>query len=395
MTQETNMKLAAARFAAAKSFPYLRVALFSMRPVESEGLDTCGVDKHWRLYYNPRRIEEWSLNETAGVLLHEALHLVRDHASRAARGNRDKILWNIAADLEINDDLVDQNCILPEGVVLPGMFNLPNGCLAEEYYDRLTEILDSPLDKVMRNLLNDLLKRFACDGSGATNVREPWEMEGNEGGVSERVANRIRKEIAERLQGIGYLPEDWRVWKNSLVKESRTPWQTVLAAHVSASTGRGLGASDWTYSKPSRRQTCVDTDVILPALYQPQPLVAIVMDTSGSMYDRRTGNRVLSEIEAICKACDTSVRVLSCDADVHRIEDVMSAHELHPTGGGGTDMGTGIAIACKLVPRPDLIIVITDGDTPWPDARPPVPVIVAVTRHRNVPSWATAIYVDD
>ena len=41
-------------------------------------------------------------------------------------------------------------------------------------------------------------------------------------------------------------------------------------------------------------------------------------------------------------------------------------------GGGGTDMGAGLDAAAALRPRPDLIIVLTDGFTPWRPAPPPV-----------------------
>ena len=49
----------------------------------------------------------------------------------------------------------------------------------------------------------------------------------------------------------------------------------------------------------------------------------------------------------------------------------MQARDVELLGGGGTDMGAGLAKAAELRPRPDLIIVLTDGYTPWPSAPPP------------------------
>jgi len=61
--------------------------------------------------------------------------------------------------------------------------------------------------------------------------------------------------------------------------------------------------------------------------------------------------------------------VLCCDAAVHGgVQRVSKALDVELAGGGGTDMGVGIAAAQKLQSK--VIIVLTDGYTPWP-AEPP------------------------
>ncbi|MER6754915.1 hypothetical protein ABT235_12145 [Micromonospora echinofusca] len=49
---------------------------------------------------------------------------------------------------------------------------------------------------------------------------------------------------------------------------------------------------------------------------------------------------------------------------VRRIEDI----EL--VGGGGTDMRVGLAASAALRPKDGIVIVATDGDTPWGDIPP-------------------------
>ena len=75
------------------------------------------MDGRWRLYVNPRRLPEWPVIHTAGVLLHEAGHLIRDHAERARAVNvmdeESRLRWNLAADAEINDDLLAADVELP------------------------------------------------------------------------------------------------------------------------------------------------------------------------------------------------------------------------------------------------------------------------------------------
>ncbi len=67
----------------------------------------------------------------------------------------------------------------------------------------------------------------------------------------------------------------------------------------------------------------------------------------------------------------TNVRVLSCDAQVHSVKRVSRASQVELLGGGGTDMGEGITQALALRPRPSIVVVLTDGFTPWPDGSSP------------------------
>ncbi len=104
--------LQAARLRLVKSHPYLSSAAWALRPVEKPGLETLAVDMYWRLYYDPVVITRWTVEELAGVLYHEIMHLLRDHASRMQ--NFDRNAANIAADAEINDDLIAEGVKLPE-----------------------------------------------------------------------------------------------------------------------------------------------------------------------------------------------------------------------------------------------------------------------------------------
>ena len=94
------------------------------------------VDSGWRCYYHPDFLEN-SLEVIETILIHELYHLLRNHHTR--RGSRDPLIWNIAADCEINDDLIEAGHSFKElDVPLPQKLGLPKGKLAEEYYEALT-----------------------------------------------------------------------------------------------------------------------------------------------------------------------------------------------------------------------------------------------------------------
>ena len=140
----------------------------------------------------------------------------------------------------------------------------------------------------------------------------------------------------------------------------------MLAAELRRAVAEVCGAVDYSYRRPSRR-SAVAGPVVLPALRRPVPEVAVVCDTSGSMTEDLLA-MVLAEVEGLLRALGLArqVRVLACDTAVAPGQRVSSARQVQLIGGGGTDMGAGIAAAAALRPRPAVTVVLTDGYTPWP-----------------------------
>jgi predicted metal-dependent peptidase len=91
------------------------------------------------------------------------------------------------------------------------------------------------------------------------------------------------------------------------------------------------------------------------------------------------------------------VAVYACDSAVAEVQRVWRAKDAKLIGGGGTDMRVGIKAAATATPKPQLIVVLTDGYTPWP-AHPPAGIMVVVgllhRPHEQVPApppWAQRI----
>ena len=182
-------------------------------------------------------------------------------------------------------------------------------------------------------------------------------------------------------------------------QHTRTPvvdWRRLLAAELRRAIADRAGAADYSYRRPSRR-AAVTGDVVLPALRRPVPEVAVVCDTSGSMTDELLA-MVLAEVEGLLRSLGASrqLRVLACDVAAGAAQRVSSARQVELVGGGGTDMGAGIAAAALLRPRPAITVVLTDGFTPWP-GRPPkgMRVLVALLgdASRGAPAWARTVRV--
>ncbi|MBM6672196.1 hypothetical protein H6B14_15810, partial [Phocaeicola coprophilus] len=81
-------------------------------------LGPVATDKWWRTYYDPAFVAKIDEPMVGGILIHEINHLIRRHFERV--GTRNPLLWNVAGDLEINDDLSANGIKLPAGAQFPG-----------------------------------------------------------------------------------------------------------------------------------------------------------------------------------------------------------------------------------------------------------------------------------
>jgi hypothetical protein len=242
-------------------------------------------------------------------------------------------------------------------------------------------------------------------GSGADGAPRPWDGEGPRGLTADQ-AERLRHAVAGDIRHAeqhepGSVPGGWLRWPETVLR-SRADWRRTLAAEIRRAVASIAGSVDYTYRRPSRRShtlTGAGRQVVLPSLHRPVPEVAVVCDTSGSM-DADLLARVLAEVDAILASTGlraAGMATSSVDTEVHARRRVRRASEVDLAGGGGTDMGVGIAAAAAQRPRPELIVVLTDGFTPWPHERPRgIRVVVGLLQTDggtpdDPPSWAKAV----
>lgn len=386
-----RVKLLAARYRAATDRPYLASALYAMTVVENREVPTMGVDRKWRCYVSPEFVAATPVPELAGVWVHEAAHLLRDHHGRADRlpaaDQRDRLRINVAQDCEINDDLLADRLQLPPSRVEPGLFGLPQGLLFEAYLPllprgRATAAVD-------------------C-GSGAHGVPSPWEPAGGDAGApglgpveAEALRHHTAEAIRAHRRGRGTVPAGWQRWADQVL-EPVVDWRQVLAGAVREAAAWAAGAVDYTYRRPSRRTPAL-RGVVLPSLRRPLPRVAVVVDTSGSMGEAELA-AALGEVTGVLREVGVRgnrVSVLACDADVHAVSRVTSADQITLAGGGGTDMRVGIRAALAVPDRPTVVIVLTDGLTPWPAELPSCRLIAALigSTAPTPPSWVETVRV--
>lgn len=393
-----------ARAYTAEHLPWFAPALFTARVHLTERVPVAAIDPHFNIYWNPAAVEtmtagrgtEAALKELGFVWVHEISHVLRDHADRANDIVANALIWNIAADFEINDSNWGQ-LALPRAfpALLPQEHGLPDGKLVEWYYQAIMK--DDTLREHIAHSAADL---HFDEGSGVHGQPRPWESPGRPSGsageeepetsewqtldpISRQL---VRMDTARAMRQhqlqMGNLPVGWNLWIDETL-EGKVNWKQKLHHRLSIAIAQGTGARiDYAFSRPNRRQS-IYLPAILPTLQGDLTArVTCVVDTSGSMSGPFI-SQALGEVFRVLQEFKAEVTVIPCDAEAYdpivlrgpqdrfKVQDALK-------GGGGTDMTAGIRAAKALRPGPDTILVLTDGFTPYPTKPVDTPTVFGI-----------------
>jgi predicted metal-dependent peptidase len=388
MANEIEQLLRMARAYAAERLPWFAPALYAAPLVLTDSCPSvAAVDEGMRIYFNPERVRQLlaqaettqrALRQLAFLWVHEICHILRRHTERAKEKGAEPIRWNIAADLEINDAQW-QGLEIPEAFppLLPKQLGLPEGKLAEFYYDALEKEVCSTSGE---------WEGVSDEGSGVHGQKRWWELPADDKRAparSEIDKELVRREVAEEIRqrkSWGDISAGWKRWAEEVLNP-KVNWRDLLKRKVRGALTIGTGQRiDYSFARPHRRAEVYDP--VLPPSLQGDflPRIACVVDTSGSMSKRELA-QALAEVRKVLETFRLPITVIPCDAVPYEPIQVFTssqAQRLRLRGGGGTNMVAGIEAALKLRPIPDVVIVLTDGYTPFPPKRYKVPIIFGI-----------------
>jgi predicted metal-dependent peptidase len=456
-------KLQTARLVARSSMPYFASALWALVSKEAPWLTvpspqpdgsvarvpTLAVTKGGILLWHPAAVERMSVEELAGALLHEVSHVLRDHCGRtemmgippeaSCELGTKAFLANLAQDACINEDLREAQQLAvayhqkargsgettatpfttsPDWIY-PEKLQQPLKLMWEERYMLLLEQQQQQQKKSGgsgagggggKGKGDPQIGTGWCGGSSGHPVPdEPADGGIADGARSDADLSRVRRQVAEDIRNLssksrGLVPGGWQTWADLELAPPRIDWRTRLARYIRAAIAHRSGAARWTWSRLSRRQGGLGFGPgrpVVPALRRFAPRVALGLDTSGSMGEEETRDG-LSEAYGVLKAAGAPVDFCVCDAKVHGVKKVASIEDaiamLH--GGGGTDMTPIFEAFEELLPRPNILIICTDGyiGNGHPKVAPDWAAVIWLVVGGNtewVPPWGDVVYVDD
>ena len=415
-TPETpDQALGVARLAAIKRAPYFRAGLNGIIYRESEEIPTLAVSENLVMLYNRKFVMDTSTQTLAAGLVHELLHVLHTYWKRAknvglnltagadpATINPEHLKdWMISHDCEINDDLKLGGWSVGEDWMFPSTFGLPDNQLAEVYFDAFRK---GAAKKPQPGGVGGKGPAGAVGHGGC--IGPPSDRPGSKPGRSKGEVERVCRQVASDVQtqansGRGNVPAGWVRWANALLTPPKVRWQDRLGRLCRAACDFRPGQTVSTYSRPSRRQQGVGMGPgrpILSSTYTPTPRILVAVDTSGSMGDRE-GQECIAEAAAILRTTGGQVTIVACDAEVHACKPVRHWKDILPLmkGGGGTSFLPIFETAARMRARPQVIVVLTDGEGPAP-ATPPKGIHTIwclVGKRKNSPaSWGSVVTTD-
>ena len=328
-------------------------------------------------YFNTLQEEE-----QVAVLIHECRHIIGLHVKR--QENRDHKLFNIAADISINQ-LINN---LPEGAQLPKTYDFPKNESAETYYELLKQ--EQQQQKEDKDESESQGEEWGGPDNNSEGIPKPdltnlddepqtidvhdWNnsLDNNIEDLQKSIVEQMVKESVE--QSRGNVPGDLSEILDLLRRKPKISWTKELRKILSSRRGSRIE----TFKKPNRRFPN-RKDLRGKKVQRDKPVVVVGVDTSGSMSDDMVISGLV-EINEVIKNVG-ELKIIQIDTEIKKVEnfDKKNFKRFHRHGFGGTYMGAcpeyikENKIACDvLIMISDMYIEDVTSDKNWKDFKKPV-----------------------
>lgn len=340
------------------------------------------------IYINPKFSAKLSVKVNMFVLAHEAAHIMLKHGLRV-NGRKHRV-WNWACDFAINLMLKKAGFELWEHCLINHEFE---GMSAEQIYPI---VLKDPKKYVCKNP-NGPKKKLAPPGIEADDdedaefddILDPEILDEAE---KRKLEREINTKVAAAWTGACQAGKQPLGMDQIVQGEINPPqnWQTLFNDKMTR-----IIQTEASWTRRNRRYA----NYVLPTNSNPgMGPVVFIGDTSGSMDHHKVFPQVEYEINAMAETAHPErVVLLWGDTEVALVETFEPGDNItiHPKGGGGTAMDVLINAAAEY--DPDIVVMLTDCETAWPEHAPPYKLIVLACATdfwaNRVPKWAEVIRI--
>lgn len=371
--------------------PLYRPLIMSLKPKSTEEDTATMATDGEHIFYNPKFLAKLTMQQAAGVVLHETLHCAHRHLWR--RDARDMYKFNVAADYAINP-IVVENFPLPKGVLLDMKYAHMS---AEEIYDVLP-----PIKKIKIGIGSGSGKGKSKgdSSSGYENKQQKW---GDHSMWNGKKSKKGKQSLADKIMGKNKgedeaemtakqrrLHEKWKdLFEKHIVKQygklpdslkrivEKEYYIPVLDWTALVSSLLSEDQNDYSFSQPDRR--FLEADYILPDLYSIDRLKDVVFayDTSGSVTQDMLKQFYMETLNLFNNFSSLQGYIAVCDWTLKHFSPVDaqdSFTDFNFIGGGGTSFEPVFDEIKRKGIRPKAVFYFTDTYGSFPNEDPGYPV---------------------
>lgn len=425
-------KMAQARNIVLHKAPYFTAAVYRFTFICDEDLPAAmTLSKGMVLRYKHDWALKGSPEELAADIVHECMHLLNDHfgrwegltalATKLSMSVEDlHYLANMAGDLAINPTLKSGGWHICEKgeyrAVFPKDYGFPDGLAMEEYFKKLLE--QAQKQQLPLPSQGGGKGGIGCGQCGSIACADKTTDENPRGDARDDVLEKqygkteidraavvtaVMEAVRSHVQqhGRGSVPGNLVEYLSVMEQPSVVPWLEELQVITRETVGAAAaGGSDFSLARPSKRS--YSRDMLRPGLIDPEPCIAICIDSSGSMGHEQLKSAGREAAAVLEQLGITEVWFSEADLRVSmewKRVGLDFFQEFKVEGRGGTDFRPAIHTARKLTPKPDILIYATDGDGAAPKHPPPdmdVIWLLVPSEWTRVPvSWGKVIIMED
>jgi len=358
-----------------------------MIPQETSLIETAGVDERGMFFYNKEFVSKLTDKELMGLICHEIMHLAYQHPFRIKLYDRE--IYNIAADIKVNNDIVKQNDIsLPKVGIIPNGWNeiqIGDICI-KDIHEKTSEMIYAELKKNIKTIklpqiIFDLISGSGQQGDdgkgkGQNQLAKQLKILADKFPVSQAEKKRLQREWKERIIATnqtqkGNIPGGLKS-ELEVLEAPQLPWYQILLQRWKSRQRKH------SWRKVNKRYF----PFYFPATVHLKQLKAVVaFDTSGSMSDDDL-RKALTELYYLGrKFKNLDIDVLMCDCKIHTIMKMNNQNrskfrKLTMDGRGGTDFRPVFDwIKKQRFLKLDCLIYFSDGCGDFPAKDPGYDVI--------------------
>jgi predicted metal-dependent peptidase len=320
------------------------------------------------LIFNSQWMGKLNVEECAGVIEHEILHLLFDHVNqeRFKDKNLNCKVANIAKDCAINQYI--------EG--------LPEGCITLEVLNKSLDLNMNAFDtwEYYYNQLMQKAEELEQSGQGTHDDHDSFSIGDGDGfekmGKHEKDA--LLKASVDQAANVskGNLPSVVQKVYSELFSKQEISWKQILSNFVARNVS--------TERQDTRKKVNRRFGVTQPGKKKKRELtLGVCLDSSGSISEE-VYLEFLGEVQRLSKLC-SKIHIVDADCEVQDVYTLKrgSAIKMQRYGNGGTACQPAISECLKY--QCDAIVYFGDGDSADTPVNPNVPFLWVISGNSKPP----------